>query len=107
MKDAWDQEPEPEPEKPAKGPTKDKFKGKAGAASGLKVSDRFLTAEEQAAERERLQQLQINSDLGVAAETFGISDFSILDRSHPVTKPEFDEFKKALLDKFDSVKVIS
>jgi len=103
--DSWDQEP-PEPQKhpttTEKG--KEKSKGKAVAAFLPNAPDRILTAEELAAERERIQQMQINSDLGMAAETFGINGVFALDRAHPVTKSEFDEFKKALMDKFDSIK---
>ncbi|XP_023232905.1 eukaryotic translation initiation factor 3 subunit J [Centruroides vittatus] len=71
----------------------------------LKVKElekKELTPEEMLAEKLRQQKLQEDADLELAKEAFGTGDLlpeKSIESMVPSTKPEFDEFRKALVKK--------
>ncbi|UYV67317.1 EIF3J [Cordylochernes scorpioides] len=65
-----------------------------------------MTPEEQMAEKLRLRKLQEESDFEMARETFGLTEAPSSDSfesQNPSTKEEFDEFKKLVVDKLQSL----
>ncbi|UYV67316.1 hypothetical protein LAZ67_5000210, partial [Cordylochernes scorpioides] len=67
---------------------------------------KLMTPEEQMAEKLRLRKLQEESDFEMARETFGLTEAPSSDSfesQNPSTKEEFDEFKKLVVDKLQSL----
>uniref|UniRef100_G3ML91 Eukaryotic translation initiation factor 3 subunit J n=1 Tax=Amblyomma maculatum TaxID=34609 RepID=G3ML91_AMBMU len=61
-----------------------------------------LTPEEEQAEKLRRQRMQEEADLQLAKEAFGLTDSDGIDTLQPVTRDDFDNFRKALAAKLTS-----
>ena len=91
------------PDKPAK--TKEERiaekKAKRRAAEAPPPKEELNTEEE----KRRREELQRNSDLQVAMETFGISKAGSIDAMQPSTEEDFSKFGETLADKIRQYEV--
>ena len=106
VKDNWDDDDEAEPEaagaaaeKPAAGGKKKKNLAKIIAAKEeAEAARRPVTAEEILADKLAKEQLQKESDLKLAMESFGLNEMG-LDVLPLASRDDFDDFRKSLVDK--------